>query len=173
MAWYLGGNMDTELFLSALIARVDVDKAKELFPCYPEDGDTVVQWAEGMGFDSGDVGELAKLSRLGEPGGLAPYVPGVGSNSWAVSGDLTENGNTLLANDMHLGMWLPSIWYVQHLLLEGEFKVTGVMFPGVPGVIAGFNEYIAWGLTNVGPDVQDLYDIRFDPSGAAHVRVYG
>ena len=65
---------------------------------------------------------------------------------------------------MHLGMGLPSIWHASHLILEDEFNITGVMFPGIPGIIVGYNEYIAWGVTNTGPDVQDLYILEFNPA---------
>lgn len=162
-AWVLGGNMDTELLLSALIAQVGPERARELFPYYPEDGDTVIERARAARFSPHEAVELARLSRLGELGGLAANATDAGSNSWAVSGALTKSGHPLLANDMHLFMELPALWYVQQLALAEAFKVTGVTFPGVPGVVAGHNEHIAWGLTNVGADVQDLFEIRFHP----------
>jgi len=173
MAWYLGGNMETELFLSALIAHVGEDKAQELFPHYPQDAPTVVEKAEELSYEPGDVSDLTELSRLGELGGMARQVEGLGSNNWVISGEHTESGNALLANDMHLGMDHPSIWYTQHLVLKDEFNVTGAMFPGIPGIIAGFNEDIAWGLTNVGPDVQDLYEIKFDKDKPDHYHYQG
>ena len=161
MAWYLGGNMETELFLSALLAEINEEKAQELFPHYPEEGPTIIEDGEDFSYGPEDVSKLIELSRLGEMGGSTTYLEGLGSNNWVISGEHTESGNPLLANDMHLGMDHPSIWYTQHLILEEEFNVTGAMFPGVPAVIAGFNEHIAWGLTNVGPDVQDLYEVEF------------
>lgn len=78
------------------------------------------------------------------------------SNNWVVSGKLTADGKPILANDPHLLAAAPGIWYLIHLS-SSEMRVAGVTFPGVPGVVLGHNQHIAWGATNVGPDVQDLY----------------
>ena len=83
------------------------------------------------------------------------------SNNWVVSGKHTVSGKPLLANDPHLGASAPSIWYMTHLSAPG-IRVAGVTSPGLPGIIIGHNERIAWGFTNVGPDVQDLYIEKFD-----------
>ena len=87
---------------------------------------------------------------------------GIGSNSWAVSGDLTESGMPLLANDPHLGAELPSVWHQVGLKCRTitalcPFDVSGFSFSGVPGVVIGHNERIAWGFTNLTTDVTDLY----------------
>jgi len=90
------------------------------------------------------------------------YVEGLAaSNDWVVSGKHTVTGKPLLANDPHLPASAPSIWYMVHLAAPG-LRVAGVSAPGGPGVIIGHNDRIAWGVTNVGPDVQDLYDEKFD-----------
>jgi penicillin G amidase len=83
------------------------------------------------------------------------------SNNWVVSGKRTTTGKPLLANDPHLSPSAPSIWHMVHLTAPGV-RVAGVTAPGLPGVIIGHNERIAWGFTNVGPDVQDLYIEKFD-----------
>jgi penicillin G amidase len=83
------------------------------------------------------------------------------SNNWVVSGKHTASGKPLLANDPHLGASAPSIWYMTHLSAPG-MRVAGVTSPGLPGIVIGHNERIAWGFTNVGPDVQDLYIEKFD-----------
>lgn len=83
------------------------------------------------------------------------------SNNWVVSGKRTVSGKPLLANDPHLGASAPSIWYMMHLSAPG-MRVAGVTSPGLPGIVIGHNEHIAWGFTNVGPDVQDLYVETFD-----------
>ncbi|MEW8976943.1 MAG: penicillin acylase family protein [Symbiobacterium sp.] len=88
---------------------------------------------------------------------------GRGSNNWVVAGDLTRTGKPLLANDPHLGARTPSIWYEQHLVIEGQINAYGVMFPGAPGIVIGQNDRIAWGVTNTNPDVQDLYIERRNP----------
>ena len=92
------------------------------------------------------------------------YVEGLAaSNNWVVSGKHTVTGKPLLANDPHLPPSAPSIWYLVHLSAPG-LRVAGVTAPGGPGVIIGHNDRIAWGMTNVGPDVQDLYEEKFDPA---------
>lgn len=93
---------------------------------------------------------------------------GVGSNNWVVSGNMSESGMPLLANDPHLGIQLPSIWYEigLHCLPDNgqlPFDVTGFTFAPIPGVVIGHNDFIAWGVTNTGPDVTDLYKIKVNP----------
>ena len=84
------------------------------------------------------------------------------SNNWVVSGKRTASGKPLLANDPHLPASAPSIWHMAHLTAPGV-NVAGVTAPGAPGIIIGHNESVAWGMTNLGPDVQDLYRERFNP----------
>jgi penicillin G amidase len=84
------------------------------------------------------------------------------SNNWVVSGKHTVTGKPLLANDPHLRPTAPSIWHLVHLSTPG-FRVAGVATAGLPGVVIGHNDRIAWGFTNVGPDVQDLYVEKFNP----------
>lgn len=83
------------------------------------------------------------------------------SNNWVVSGKRTVSGKPLLANDPHIPASAPGVWYQTDLLAPG-IHVTGVTFPGVPGIVIGHNERIAWGVTNLGPDVQDVYIEKFD-----------
>jgi penicillin amidase len=85
------------------------------------------------------------------------------SNNWVVSGKRTVSGKPLLSNDPHLRPTAPSIWHMVHLSAPGV-RVAGVGTAGIPGVILGHNDRVAWGSTNVGPDVQDLYIEKFDPS---------
>jgi len=87
------------------------------------------------------------------------------SNNWVISGKRTVSGKPLLANDPHLPPSAPSIWYMVHLSAPGV-RMAGVTSGGLPGVVIGHNEHIAWGMTNVGPDVQDLYLEKFDPANA-------
>ncbi len=85
------------------------------------------------------------------------------SNNWVVNGTRTTTGKPLLADDPHLQPTAPSIWYLAHLSAPGV-NVAGVTSPGAPGIIIGHNERIAWGVTNLGPDVQDIYREKFDPA---------
>jgi len=84
-----------------------------------------------------------------------------GSNAWALAGSRTASGKPLLANDMHLEYSLPGIWHLAHLQAPG-LDVAGVAIPGLPGIIVGHNNRIAWGITNLQFDVQDLYIEKFD-----------
>ncbi len=156
MAWELGGNMGTELFLASLIEEVGEAKAQELFPTYPDDGKTIIKEVpEGISSSAATT-----LIDMGSNAGSVTGRNGIGSNNWVVSGEHTASGGAILASDMHLTLDLPPIWYMNHLSLPGE-NITGVMFPGIPGVIAGYNDHIAWGETNLGPDVMDLYQMKF------------
>ena len=92
----------------------------------------------------------------------AVLVPG--SNNWVVSGAHTVAGKPLLSNDMHLNHQMPNLWYEAHLRC-GNFDVAGVTLPGVPFVVVGHNQRIAWGFTNVGPTVEDVYIETFNTAG--------
>ncbi|MGZ8536525.1 MAG: penicillin acylase family protein, partial [Flavitalea sp.] len=83
-----------------------------------------------------------------------------GSNNWAVSGAKTASGRPILCNDPHLGVNLPSLWY-EIQITTPEYSVYGVSFPGAPSVVIGFNDHIAWGVTNAMRDVRDYYEIKF------------
>jgi penicillin amidase len=88
-----------------------------------------------------------------------------GSNDWVVSGVHTVSGKPLLSNDMHLGHQMPNLWYEAHLK-SGILDVAGVTLPGMPYVIVGHNQRIAWGFTNVGPTVADAFIENFNAQGA-------
>jgi len=96
------------------------------------------------------------------------FDPQPGSNAWAISGERSATGKPILANDPHLDFGIPSTWYMVHLKAPG-LNVTGVSLPGVPAVIIGHNENIAWGITNLGFDVQDLYRENIDPQSGRYV----
>ena len=117
---------------------------------------------------------LSAVLRLGEPDNECDAVSGPreaandrlrpGSNNWVVSGAHTASGKPLLSNDMHLDLRIPNVWYEAHLT-AGDFDVAGVTLPGVPFVIVGHNRYIAWGFTNLGPNVEDIYIEKFNDQG--------
>lgn len=88
------------------------------------------------------------------------------SNNWVVSGKRTVSGKPLLANDPHIPGSAPNVWYMTELSAPG-MHVAGTTFPGAPGIIVGHNDYIAWGVTNLGPDVQDVYLEKFDKDNPA------
>jgi len=98
---------------------------------------------------------------------------GIGSNNWVVAGSKSKSGGALLANDPHLGFSEPSVWIMNGLHCrqvgtDCPYDVVGVSFPGVPAIVLGHNAKIAWGATNVGPDVQDLYRETVDPKDPTH-----
>ena len=94
----------------------------------------------------------------------------LGSNNWVVSGAHTATGKPLLSNDTHLELTLPPIWYEIHLTAPG-WNVKGFTFPGAPLIVIGHNDHIAWGFTNNGADVMDLYEEKFDPANPDEYRV--
>ncbi|MEZ5049393.1 MAG: penicillin acylase family protein [Saprospiraceae bacterium] len=85
---------------------------------------------------------------------------GVGSNNWTVTGSKSSSGRPILCNDPHLSLTIPSIWYEINLITD-DFNAYGVSFPGMPAIMIGFNDDIAWGETNVGQDVEDLFVIEW------------
>ena len=103
-------------------------------------------------------------------------VDGKGSNNWVVAGSHTHSGRPLLANDPHLGLSAPAVWYFARLQSpaagdQGELDVTGATLPGLPFVVLGRNAHLAWGFTNTAPDVQDLYLEQINPANPAQYRV--
>ena len=104
------------------------------------------------------VSSLDKLEELG-------IVTFSGSNNWAVSGERSETGKPILSNDMHMGFNVPGVWMQVHQVIPGKLNVTGVIFPGEPFVIAGHNEKIAWGMTNLSVDDIDLFVETVDSTG--------
>ncbi len=151
MAWDLNMGWSTEVILHKLRQELDEEMFHELIPdlslqdsyIYPD------FTLEGSGILS-VAGRSARLQELG----VQIFS---GSNNWAVSGEKSATGSPLLSNDMHLGLMAPGIWYQMHHVVEDELNVTGVVLPGQPFVVAGHNENIAWGMTNVMLDDVDFY----------------
>ncbi len=161
MAWDLGGNWDRELLFADLIGAVGPERAADLLP-----RDARLEPSIVAALPRGDYGGLLTLNAevralLGVTGFSGD---GLGSNNWVISGARSTTGQPLLADDPHLGARLPSIWFLAHLSAP-DYEVIGATLPGLPGFPIGRNRAIAWGVTNVGPDVQDLYRERLDPAG--------
>ena len=159
MAWQLGGNWDSEILRAAMLRELGEEMTRELLPGYPKDGPTIVP--AGVSYEGIGARAIASLRPIKETVGVVGI--GLGSNNWVVDGSKSITGKPLLADDPHLGVGMPAVWYEVHLC-GGGLDVTGASFPGVPGVIIGHNRHIAWGVTNVGPDVQDLYIERINPA---------
>ncbi len=185
MAWNLSGNRGAELIRSELYAKLGKELTDEFLPPYPYDQPdgkkpTILQ-AEDLPISDTSLKASSNTDTAGIVGVstvLAGNVtansplfhdqPAIGSNNWVISGKLTESGKPILANDPHLGIGMPSIWYEigLHCQPVGDacpYEVTGFALPATPGIVIGHNARIAWGLTNVGPDTQDLYTLKINP----------
>ena len=169
MAWDLGGNWSNELLRLRLALRMDKARIDQLLPPYP--GEAPLQTVDypalyrTLKLDA----EVAAIDAMsGRLLAAAPEsgIEGVGSNNWVLSGERTSTGRPLLANDPHLKLSAPALWYFARLKAPG-YDVAGATLPGLPGVVLGQNAQVAWGFTNTGPDVQDLYLERINPEDPA------
>lgn len=159
MAWDLGANWTQELLRMRLAQRLNLDQINEFLAPYPGEQPLATQDYTALYRQlAGTTGHLAAVAAIAPPS----YVDGMGSNNWVVGGKLSETGKPLLANDPHLGLSAPALWYFAHLSAPG-LNVIGATLPGIPSVVLGRNDRIAWGFTNTGPDVQDLYIERINP----------
>ncbi|WP_420475027.1 penicillin acylase family protein [Noviherbaspirillum sp. ST9] len=159
MAWDLGGNWTQELLRMRLSQRLTLAQINEFLAPYP--GDPVLPTQDFTQLYREMAGTTAQLEKVAS---IAPpsYLEGMGSNNWVVAGALSETGKPLLANDPHLGLSAPALWYFAHLSAPG-LNTIGATLPGIPSVVLGRNDRIAWGFTNTAPDVQDLYIERVHP----------
>jgi penicillin amidase len=172
MAWDLKGNYDAELTRGRLSATLSNRRVDKLYPPYPADRHQpiVISPAEqAAGSSASRVPDLPADRAIAATADALDAVPALlgrgaelGSNAWVVSGRLTTTGRPLLANDPHLGLQVPSTWYQMGLHCrtagpECPFDVAGFTFAGLPGVIIGHNAQVAWGFTNMSPDVTDFF----------------
>ena len=168
MAWDLGGNYEMELLRTRLTQAIGPERTAQILPAYPQSGTTILagrliapQTVDGLLSMAGVLQTDLQL------GGL-----NVGSNNWVIDGNRTKSGLPLLANDPHLGAQIPSLWYLAEL--QGDsLHVIGATLPGLPAVVIGRNDHIAWGVTNLAPDVQDLYIERINPQNLNQYEVEG
>ncbi len=191
MAWDLRGNMGEEIERAVLLKTFTPEQVAQLFPDYPKDHPIIVNKIGVAGqtskvadlrpstfdYKSAPLNELDRNTSLLDAS-LGAWGDGIGSNSWAVSGKLTNTGMPLLANDPHLSIQMPSIWYQvdMHCMpvsADCSYEVAGFSFAGVPGVVIGHNAKIAWGFTNTGPDVMDLYIEKVNPENPNQYEVNG
>ncbi|PWC03032.1 penicillin acylase family protein [Agromyces badenianii] len=197
MAWDLRSNLGDEIDRALLSTALPPEEVARLHPDYPwgrmptiageppatapapaalsvspisaDDDPIRPDAAAESPIGPGHAAALSSLQSTIEavPELLGPEGGDLGSNSWVVSGALTESGSPLLANDPHLGPAMPSIWaqmglHCVQITDECTFDVAGYSFSGLPGIVIGQNQSIAWGFTNLGPDVADLYLERID-----------
>ena len=182
MAWDLRGNMTDEIERATLLANgLSRAQVEQLYPPYPFGRNRpIVDSGElaGGAFvatgssapangpagtaneairDAGPVLEAVREGLRRLPPMLGTNASGIGSNSWVIAGSRTTTGKPLLANDPHLAPTMPGIWFQMGLHCGCGLNLAGFTFSGVPGVVIGHNDRIAWGFTNLGPDVTDLY----------------
>ncbi len=159
MAWRLSFSWYTDLMLFQLVQTLGPAKAREVFPDFPKQGPFIIPkdaphfWTATHWFRRAGL-ELRRF--------LGLHTGQLGSNSWAVSGSRTACGQPMLANDPHLQLTAPSVWYEMHCS-DGAVNAAGVVLPGTPVLLIGHTEDMAWGLTNGMLDDVDFYLERVDP----------
>jgi len=184
MAWDLRGDYENELTRARLSGVVTAVRLAQIFPPYPIDSHPPIlsaqAWTPGAAGSTpgGASATRAAPAVLADKPARALYAgvakaldglpvmvgrgEGIGSNSWVVGRERSSTGKPLLANDPHLAVGMPGIWYQSGLHCRSisaacPFDVTGFSFAGMPGIVIGHNQSIAWGFTNLGPDVSDFY----------------
>lgn len=172
LAWGLSVNWQTELLRLQLITALGPEKAADLMPAYGQNYQTIYPNAQTGQRLGAELREAFQRTAAQLPFANLVGGSGLGSNNWVVAGRRTVSGRPMLANDPHLPPLFPALWYENHLV-GGRFNVTGFTSPGVPGVIIGHNERVAWGITNGYPDIQDLYVERFHASDSLLYEVDG
>ncbi|MDI2128769.1 penicillin acylase family protein [Yinghuangia seranimata] len=198
MAWDLRSNLQDEIDRALLSDKLTVNQIDELYPPYPYERNQPIVPTGGVVKDPKNpaverfqqdapaampsqsaqkalVDLSNALSQL--PALFSDQASGVGSNSWVVAGGHTTTGKPLLANDPHLSASLPSVWYQMGLHCRTvdaacPYDVSGFTFSGMPGVVIGHNQKIAWGFTNLGADVTDLYLEKVNDTGYLYEGTY-
>ncbi len=164
-----GRSYDT--YLSKIKQDIGVEPVLDLFPLFdPADlGDYIVSSDSKNQVHVESAGDFPFVTRLQN----VPYFPlpgaGQGSNNWAVSAKKSANGFSIFANDTHLSLTLPNIWFESQLVIP-EFNVYGASLVAIPGLINGFNPFIAWGPTNGTTDVFDFYEMEFESASSNRYR---
>ena len=182
MAWDLAGNARDEIRRARFVEAVGAERASQLMPLAGSAPTilTAGEWPELSTRNASAArarpspvpwGPLAAAFDSVEALGLAAGED-LGSNSWVLGGSRTASGKPILANDPHLGLRTPSVWYLASIDAPG-LRATGATLPGVPGIVIGHNDRIAWGITSLEPDVQDLFVEEVDPKDPSRYRHRG
>lgn len=182
MAFDLGGNYDDEVMNARVARRLGAGGLDQVTAPYPANGPTILS-ADEVGAQSAapQTGATSDAPRLPDTPSLPvetvaalrahlraaealgmQHVPGKGSNDWVIAGSRTATGKPILADDPHLALTAPMLWYLADVQ-GSELKAIGASIPGLPAIVIGRNARVAWGVTNMNPDVQDLY---VEPEGA-------
>jgi penicillin G amidase len=161
MAYDLSGNWGNELLRLQLASKLPLARVNDLLPVQPGDKPLATMDYVAL-YQSLGLAQNEKQTAALFP--FAGGIEGMGSNNWVVHGDATVSGKPLLANDPHLTLNTPALWYFAKLKAPG-IEVTGATLPGMPSVVLGRTKGVAWGFTNTGPDVQDLYIEELNAAG--------
>ena len=187
MSWDLSWNLLQEIDRVNLSADLPIERLEQLYPDYPE-GNPVIVPSDQAPTAAGPTtvippGALTALAAAGDRAKAAWRVTGggfagIGSNNWVIGGSRTESGLPILANDPHLAIQMPSIWYLNGLHCvqttpDCPYQLAGFSFAGTPGVIVGHNERIAWGVTNEAVDTQDLFIEKINPDDPSQYEYQG
>jgi penicillin amidase len=167
VGWQMSMGWSIDPVMGALVDKLGLEKAKDLFPFYA-DFSKLTQ-SEELEQEFACFNEFKDLFQ--SDGFIQPNFS---SNCWVVSGNRSTTGKPILANDPHLAFFNPSFWYEMHLV-GGNFHVSGFSIPGLPLIVVGYNEHIAWGVTNLCADDLDLYIEKLHPSDSVrylHGRSY-
>jgi len=169
MAWNLELGYKMEGMLNHIKNHIPQEKFAELLPDYKADSTYVYP---SFKYETKIVKDSVLEVALNNIGSLAPDIFN-GSNNWAVAGKKSKTGKPIFSNDMHLGLDIPGIWTRMHFIIPGKLNVTGVVLPGEPFVVAGHNERIAWGMTNVMLDGADFYMETLNPENKSQYKFNG
>lgn len=161
MGWDLAkDNLSSDIFYYNLARKLGPETAARLIPGWNADSSYVFPGFELDERLLSDARAFISAMDTVEALGIPSFS---GSNNWAVTGARSETGKPLLSNDMHLGLSSPGIWMQMHQVIPGRLNVTGVVVPGQPFVVAGHNDSIAWGMTNLMVDDIDLFAEKINP----------
>ncbi|OOQ59376.1 penicillin acylase family protein [Mucilaginibacter pedocola] len=151
-----------ELAMTNVLNRFGAKVTNELFPDYPMHESPIIPVGTKWDFKPLPIPAPPAAFKAQTMAGikLKDRVEGIGSNNWAISGSKTASGYPILANDPHLNLTFPSIWYEMQLSAPGV-NVYGVSLPGAPCIVIGYNQKISWGVTNVDADILDWYQVKF------------
>jgi len=151
-----------EFYMTNIMKKFGPKVTSDLFPDYPFREDPIIPVGTKWDFKPLPIPQApsSPIEMIAGNTKTKQLEEGIGSNNWAVSGSKTLSGHPILANDPHLNLTLPSIWYQIQLNAPG-INAYGVSLPGAPGITIGFNEHTAWGVTNVAADILDFYQIKF------------
>ncbi len=162
MGWDLASdNLYSDLFNYKLVKKFGAEKANQLIPDWKAVTSAVFPDFKLDEKTMKDVESFIRSMDKLQALGISTFS---GSNNWAVTGKRTETGKPILSNDMHLALSSPGIWIQMHEVIPGKLNVTGVVVPGQPFVVAGHNEKIAWGMTNLEVDNIDLFAEKINPA---------